>query len=62
MLEQSTALHWVRWLPVFAQVLLPVAEEVSERLRDITGVLVGALGVGSKGDQIFHISVLKVPG
>ncbi len=60
MLEKSTPLHLVRWMPVFYQVLLPVAEEVSDRLRDITGVLVNSLGVGNKGDQIFHISVLKV--
>lgn len=39
--------------------LLPVGDSISERLKDLTSVLIDTLKQGSKGKQIYHLSVFK---
>lgn len=38
---------------------MPVGEPISDRLKDLTAVLVECLKQGSKGKQIYHLSVFK---
>ena len=49
----------IKWLPLFHQILVPAGDPVAERLKDLTGVLMDCLKRGSKGKQIYHISVFK---
>lgn len=49
----------IKWMPLFAQTLLPLSPEIYLNVPNLVDRLVTALKYGSKGQQIFHISVFK---
>ena len=49
----------MKWLPLFTQTLYPINPEISENIPNLVDRLVLSLGCGSKGQQIFNISVFK---
>jgi hypothetical protein len=52
--------NFIKWLPIFAQILLPINPGITERLKEVTEVLVRCMGLGTKGQQISHASVFRL--
>jgi hypothetical protein len=58
-LSESDAAHTVKWLPLMAQILLPFNEGLIPKLPELLPRMVAALRMGSKVQQVSHLSALK---
>jgi len=47
-------------MPLLSQILLPYNDQVVLKLNELVPVLIRNVRIGSKGQQIFHLSTLKI--